>query len=80
MTNIAPAFLAKTEQNERRILPYEEPMRTWAGHGTGVLCNVCGLPIGAHDIEYEVELVASVTVRNLHFHFNCYRAWETQDG
>jgi hypothetical protein len=80
MMDVAPAFLAETKQDERRILPYEEPMRTWAGHGTGVLCNVCGLPIRAHDIEYEVELVASVTVRNLHFHFNCYRAWETQGG
>jgi hypothetical protein len=76
MTNAV--YTPEAKQDERRILPYEEPARTWAGHGTGALCNVCGLAIRPSDIEYEVELVASVTVRNLHFHFNCYRAWETQ--
>jgi hypothetical protein len=78
MTNAA--FTAEAKQEERRILPYEEPVRTWAGHGTGALCNVCGLAIRAHDIEYEVELLIEGSVRNLHFHFNCYRAWETQSA
>ena len=69
------------EQGERQRLPYQEPLRTWAGHGTGALCNLCGTPIVAQDIEYEVELVspaASGGLRGLHFHFNCYRVWETQ--
>jgi hypothetical protein len=80
MMNFAPARKADTTEDEQRILPYEEPMRTWAGHGTGALCSVCGLAIRSQDIEYEVELITSVTVRNLHFHFNCYRTWETQGG
>jgi hypothetical protein len=63
---------------EQRVLPYEEPLRTWAGHGTGALCNICGLAIKAQDIEYEVELAATGSTRNLHFHFNCYRVWESQ--
>jgi hypothetical protein len=67
------------EQGERQVLPYEEPLRTWAGRGTGVRCNLCGVPIRAQDIEYEVELLKPDGVsRGLHFHFNCYRAWETQ--
>jgi hypothetical protein len=67
------------EQGERRVLPYQEPLRTWAGRGTGVLCNLCGATIRAQDIEYEVELLAPAgDVRGLHFHFNCYRAWESQ--
>jgi hypothetical protein len=67
------------EQGEVRVLPYQEPLRTWAGRGTGVTCNLCGTPIQAQDIEYEVELLAPAgNVRGLHFHFNCYRVWETQ--
>jgi hypothetical protein len=64
---------------ERRMLPYQEPFRTWAGHGTGILCNLCGIPIRTTDIEYEVELLSPAgSPRGLHFHFNCYREWESQ--
>ncbi len=67
------------EQGQRQVLPYEEPLRTWAGRGTGVRCSLCGVPIRAEDIEYEVELLTPAgAARGLHFHFNCYRAWETQ--
>lgn len=72
--------VAIEEKGERRALPYQEPLRTWAGHGTGALCSLCGTAIRAKDIEYEVELVgpAGGGSRGLHFHFNCYRVWETQ--
>ena len=72
------ASAAPVGVEEQRILPYEEPVRTWAGHGTGALCSMCGLAIRAQDIEYEVELVTDGSVRSLHFHFNCYRVWESQ--
>jgi hypothetical protein len=78
MVNAATARTAVGGTDERRLLPYEEPTRTWAGHGTGVLCNFCGETIKSHEIEYEVELVTTACVRNLHFHFNCYREWESQ--
>jgi len=66
------------EQSELRTLPYQEPLRTWASRGTGALCNLCGRIIEARDIEYEVELAPAGNPRGLHFHFNCYRAWENQ--
>ena len=66
------------EQGEPQTLPYQEPMRTWAGHGTGALCSLCGLPIRAQDIEYEVELAPAAGSRGLQFHVQCYRVWETQ--
>ena len=78
MVNAATAYTAGVGVEEQRILPYEEPLRTWAGHGTGALCNMCGLAIQAQDIEYEVELLSNGSARNLHFHFNCYRVWESQ--
>ena len=65
----------------RKALPYQVPLRTWAGHGTGVLCNLCGIAIRVSDIEYEVELLSPAGApRGLHFHFNCYRAWESQES
>jgi hypothetical protein len=52
-----------------------EPLRTWAGHGTGVICNGCGEPVRAHEIEYEVEMPAGSDVPTLNFHLMCYRNW-----
>lgn len=74
----ATAYMAGVGVEEQRILPYEEPARTWAGHGTGAVCNFCRHAIKAEEIEYEVELLANGSARNLHFHFNCYRIWESQ--
>ena len=56
-------------------MPQREPLRTWAGHGTGVVCNGCGEPIQAHEIEYEVEMPPGSDVRALNFHLACYRTW-----
>jgi len=52
-----------------------EPLRTWAGRGTGVTCNGCGEPIQAHEIEYEVEMPAGSDAPTLNFHLMCYRNW-----
>ena len=52
-----------------------EPLRTWAGHGTGAICNACGAPIQAHEIEYEVEMPAGSEAPTLNFHLMCFRNW-----
>jgi hypothetical protein len=65
-------------QDAREILPYQEPLRTWAGRGSGALCNLCGHAIKAQHIEYEIELPPADSGRSLHFHFDCYRTWEAQ--
>lgn len=57
------------------LMPYREPLRTWAGQGSGAVCNGCGGNIGAHEIEYEIEMPAGNAVPSLHFHFVCYRNW-----
>lgn len=67
-----------SEQGNKQALPYKAPMRTWAGRGTGALCSLCGLPIMAHDIEYEVELAPEADSPALQFHVQCYRVWEGQ--
>jgi hypothetical protein len=78
MVNLTAACNAGLKLDERRLLPYEEPVRTWAGHGTGACCNVCGHAVNVQDIEYEVELVTQGSVRTLRFHLKCYRIWEAQ--
>jgi hypothetical protein len=67
---------SETTQNpDLSVMPYREPLRTWAGHGTGARCNGCGGSIQAHEIEYEVELPPGSDAPTLHFHFVCYRNW-----
>jgi hypothetical protein len=61
-------------ESQSAAAPAPRPPRTWAGHGTGVPCNSCGIPIGEKDIEYEVETQPG-NPRTLHFHFNCYQDW-----
>jgi hypothetical protein len=63
------------EKADSSLLQRREPLRTWAGHGTGVTCNGCGEPIQAHEIEYEVEMPAGGDVPSLNFHLACYRVW-----
>jgi hypothetical protein len=57
------------------LMRQREPLRTWAGHGTGAICNACGAPIQAHEIEYEVEMPAGGEAPTLNFHLMCYRNW-----
>jgi hypothetical protein len=64
-----------TENPDLSVMPYREPLRTWAGHGTGARCNGCDGSIQAHEIEYEIELPPGTDAPTLHFHFVCYRTW-----
>jgi hypothetical protein len=67
-----------SEGSDRRTPPYRQPVRIWAGNGTGATCSLCGFPIQANEIEY--ELVLPSTERILRFHFRCHRRWEAQGG
>jgi hypothetical protein len=66
------------DQDEWQIPAYQQPLRTWAGNGTGATCGFCGRSIEAHEIEYEIELPPPATGRSLRFHFHCHRAWEAR--
>jgi hypothetical protein len=69
------AVQGPTDTVEQPLMPYQAPLRTWAGHGTGAVCNGCGCSIQTHEIEYEVELPPGNGGPALHFHFVCYRNW-----
>ena len=56
-------------------LPYRKPRRTWAGRGSGAVCDVCGETIDADQIEYEVELPADHSNTVLNMHLSCFEEW-----
>ncbi len=58
---------------------YQRPQRTWAGLGSGALCDLCHRPIEEHQIEYEVELPAGAPVPVLNLHLGCYEQWTTSE-
>lgn len=66
---------SETSENVDVTLTPQRPLRTWAGHGTGAICNGCGGSIEPHQIEYEIEMPQGSDAPSLHFHFVCYRDW-----
>ena len=66
---------SETSENVDVSLMPRRPLRTWAGHGTGAICNGCGGSIEPHQIEYEIEMPQGSDAPLLHFHFACYRDW-----
>ena len=62
---------------EEGRLVCDRPECTWGGHGNGALCELCGKPIGAQEIEYEVQ-IARDGGRTRHFHLACHFAWRSE--
>jgi hypothetical protein len=65
-----------SEGSDRQTPPYRQPVRIWAGNGTGATCSLCGFPIQANEIEYEIVLPS--IQRILRFHFHCHLRWQAQ--
>ena len=57
------------------LQPVQRPAKTWAGHGSGATCSVCGNAVTREEIEYEVELPPGALAKSLRFHFACYQRW-----
>ena len=70
---LRPASSASDTLSEAPV-PMQRPPRTWAGHGSGASCDLCGNAIREQEIEYEVDAQPAT----LHFHFNCYQDWSSQ--
>ncbi|HTT02968.1 MAG TPA: hypothetical protein VMG11_12865 [Steroidobacteraceae bacterium] len=72
-------LLRPIAEQQSETIPYRQPRRAWAGHGTGTLCNLCQQPIEATQIEYEiecqVELESGPTNEVLYMHLDCYHDW-----
>lgn len=79
MPEISPDDLAAVVRRKiaAGTLPREAPQRTWAGHGTGLHCDVCDLEITPADIEHEADLPDERVFR---FHAACFTAWFAETG
>jgi hypothetical protein len=56
-------------------LPTELPTLINAAYGDGSICGVCGEPIRAADVEYDVFFYESG--RSILMHLRCYASWES---
>ena len=60
-------------------LPRTDPVRTWAGPGTGQPCVVCDEPITSAQTEYELQFGPDGTDGyGLRFHRGCQAVWEAE--
>jgi hypothetical protein len=59
-------------------LPDTLPTRRWGGPGVDAPCSVCGVAIGQHEIDIELELTGTNGdgATNHHFHVRCLSAVE----
>lgn len=55
------------------VLPDVDPVSTWAGYGSGRICDGCELIIGPKEAEHETELANGRTLR---FHARCATLWK----
>jgi hypothetical protein len=55
-------------------LPRAVDPRCWGGHGIGLACDLCGLPISSDDVEIEAAAITYGPV--VRFHSNCYAQWQ----
>jgi hypothetical protein len=62
---------------EKGTLPCEQPYQMFGGKGSGKPCSLCGEPIPADQIEYEVQRpgTAGGPKGELRFHIVCESIW-----
>ncbi len=61
-------------------LPDTLPARRWGGPGVDAPCSVCGVAIGQHEIDIELELTGTngSGATSHHFHVRCLSAVEQE--
>ena len=69
---MSPNDEKKDDSVELRNLPPAGRGRIYGGRGQGSVCALCGSPIDASQIEYEVEWDSAEGLRRSNFHLACY--------
>lgn len=57
-------------------LPTAAPQRLAVVAGRGAACALCGQPISAPDLEYELHFAGGIVPRR--FHSTCHTIWDTE--
>lgn len=58
-------------------LPREDPLKLWAGVGSGKPCAVCDQPIRPSQTEYEPQYYDDARA-TIFLHVGCYGLWEVE--
>ena len=56
----------------RGILPRDEPVKVYGGHGRGEPCMACDSPIQSAQIVYELEMPDGARIE---MHLGCHGLW-----
>jgi hypothetical protein len=65
------------KMRETGDIPCDPPKKVWAGHGRDHRCAACGEAIAPTEVEFEVDLQSSVTIR---LHRGCHAIWREECG
>jgi hypothetical protein len=65
------------KMRETGDIPCDPPKKIWAGHGRDHRCAACGEVIAPTEVEFEVDLQSSVTIR---LHRRCHAIWWEECG
>lgn len=58
--------------------PHRQPLRSWAGPGTGKPCSICGRSIPREEFELELEFGENDGGTHI-VHVSCFRSWRTEE-
>jgi hypothetical protein len=61
-------------------LPRVQADSIWGGYGRGNVCSLCGEPIRATEVEFEVPQPADGVGGILRFHIPCHEIWQLECG
>jgi hypothetical protein len=59
-------------------LPRMQSQCIWGGYGRGDVCSLCGAPIRANEVEFEVPPAESGAGSAFRFHITCHAAWQLE--
>jgi hypothetical protein len=59
-------------------LPRLHSQCIWGGYGRGDICSLCGEPIRASEVEFELAERAAGTGTALRFHITCHAIWQLE--
>jgi hypothetical protein len=61
-------------------LPRVQSDSIWGGYGRGNVCSLCGEPIRATEVEFEVPVPVDREGNTLRFHIPCHEIWQLECG
>jgi hypothetical protein len=66
------------ERLDAGILPFDIPVKLWAGMGSGQPCTACEQPILKAQVEYELQYDAADDHAPIRLHAGCHGLWEAE--